>query len=148
MIRTTSIRFTLLLFVFVAKLLFHGQFRAGVVICAFGGIAVPLFGLLSSHDDGLYGEPGSEASLDVVLESVQLNVATPLERTKKINEISEMVDKVLSVNRNEPRSLSSFFKVLFGVIISGQKERKNESRISHPAKKKNHFFIDNLFASQ
>jgi hypothetical protein len=27
----------------------------------------------------LYGDPGSEVSLDVVLESVQLNVATPLQ---------------------------------------------------------------------
>lgn len=76
-----SIRFTLLLLwllltAFVTKLLFHGQLRAAAV-CVFGGMATP-FGLLSSHDDGLYGEPGSDASLDVVLESVQLNVATPL----------------------------------------------------------------------
>lgn len=82
-----SIRFTLLLLVFVAKLLFHGQLRpTAAVTCVFGGMAVPLFGLLSSHDDGLYGEPGSDASLDVVLESVQLNVATPLQwKRKKLN---------------------------------------------------------------
>lgn len=39
----------------------------------------------SSFDGGLYGEPGFDASsLDVALESVQLNVATPLEIVKRI----------------------------------------------------------------
>lgn len=38
---------------------------------------------VSSQDDGLYGEPGSEvSSLDAALESVQLNVATPLNNKK------------------------------------------------------------------
>lgn len=42
----------------------------------------------SSLDDGLYGEPGLEASsLDVAFESVLLNVATPLKWNKQNNSL-------------------------------------------------------------
>lgn len=58
--------------------------------------------LWSSHDDddGLYGEPGSEPSLEAVLESVQLSVATPLNRWKEETEadISYAVQSSRSLN--------------------------------------------------
>lgn len=51
-----------------------------VVFVGFSGVELALGESVSPIEGGLYGEPGSEASEDAVLESVQLNVATPLER--------------------------------------------------------------------
>lgn len=59
----------------------------------FGAIKICLWGVElavgseSPIDGGLYGEPGSEVSDEAVLESVQLKVATPLEREEKKRKI-------------------------------------------------------------
>lgn len=54
------------------------------VVVDFCGVEFALGESASLIDGGLYGEPGSEVSDDAVLESVQLNVATPLKRKDKI----------------------------------------------------------------
>lgn len=65
----------------VGNWLLHGQMWGRPV---FGGMATVLgwmgcwLGSSPEEEDGLSGEPGSEPSLDAVLESVQLSVATPL----------------------------------------------------------------------
>lgn len=48
------------------------------------GKLVLLLFAASSTEPGLYGEPGSEESLEVVLESVQLSTATPLKAEEGI----------------------------------------------------------------
>lgn len=51
-----------------------------VMFVDFCGVEFALGESASLIDGGLYGEPGSDASDDAVLESVQLSVATPLKR--------------------------------------------------------------------
>lgn len=62
-----------------------GRFeREWVCFCGFWRLKFAIKFSKSSLDGGLYGEPGFDASsLDVALESVQLNVATPLEIEKR-----------------------------------------------------------------
>lgn len=72
----------------MGKLLLHGHLWG---IAVLGGVVTDFvwaccwLGSSLEEDDGLSGEPGSDPSLDAVLESVQLSVATPLEWKAKEN---------------------------------------------------------------
>lgn len=75
-------------------LLFCGALSCCKPAADVGGLLVPLHEddvCMSSHTEAeLYGDPGSEMSLEAVLESMQLNVATPLKR-KTIHVLEKLI---------------------------------------------------------
>lgn len=76
----------------------------------------------SSTEPWLYGDPGSDESLDAVLESVQLNTATPLEGEEKEKVLLRICYKHTHVLMEHPVKLDFssngfMFLILFSLLV-------------------------------